>query len=89
MEKVIQSVAELSPVDRGAIEHILGTPLTGNEQLTICVEGAQAKSAEPFQELSGDEVPEAWKVYEGLSDTEIDKLDQAIRQRAKPTRIFK
>ena len=45
-----------------------------------------AKADEPA--APSEEVPEWWKVYEGLSDEEIDRLDQAIRQRANLTRVF-
>jgi hypothetical protein len=88
MEKVIQSVAELSSRDRGAIEHIMGTHLKGDEQLTIRVERSSGKLAETVTETPADEIPEAWKIYEGLSDSEIDKLDEAIRQRANLSRAF-
>ncbi|HEV3005362.1 MAG TPA: hypothetical protein VGX78_12930 [Pirellulales bacterium] len=34
------------------------------------------------------DVPNWWRIYEGLSDEEVEKLDQAIRQRADLTRHF-
>jgi hypothetical protein len=35
--------------------------------------------------MAGD-VPDWWKIYDGLSEEEIERLDQAIRQRADLTR---
>jgi hypothetical protein len=46
-------------------------------------------NAEPRKKTETDDgLPEWWNVYEGLSDAEIDRLDQAIRQRAELTRHF-
>jgi hypothetical protein len=46
-------------------------------------------SPPPPQGIEANEhVPEWWNVYEGLSDEEIDRLDEAIRERADLTRHF-
>jgi hypothetical protein len=47
--------------------------------------------ADPMDSLNArtepdEQIPEWWNVYEGLSDEEIDRLDQAIRERADLTR---
>jgi hypothetical protein len=42
-----------------------------------------AGTSPPSQEL-----PAWWNIYEGLSDDEVDRLDQAIRPRANLTRVF-
>ncbi|CAN5153894.1 hypothetical protein BH10PLA2_BH10PLA2_02200 [soil metagenome] len=87
MEKIIQHVDELSLADKRAIEHILGIDLAGNEQITIRVSKLDTPPS-AFVENADEQIPEAWKIYEGLSDEEVDKLDRAIRQRANLTRNF-
>ncbi|HEV3142782.1 MAG TPA: hypothetical protein VGZ47_02740 [Gemmataceae bacterium] len=87
MEKVIRNVAEIDDADRRALEHLIGKHLAEHQQVIISVTNLNlAKADQPA--APSEEVPEWWKVYEGLSDEEIDRLDQAIRQRANLTRVF-
>jgi hypothetical protein len=87
MEKIIPKVEELSLADKRAIERILGIDLAGTEQITIRLSKPDT-SPLAIVESTDEQIPEAWKIYEGLSDEEVDILDRAIRQRANLTRNF-
>jgi len=78
METLVRNVRDLDPADRDALERVLGHALAETQQVAVNVIDPQPEEA----------VPEWWKIYEGLSDEEIDELDQAIRQRADLTREF-
>ncbi|MGI8981305.1 MAG: hypothetical protein ACR2FY_18925 [Pirellulaceae bacterium] len=85
MDSISRDVAEIEPRDREALEHVLGRSLADDQRVVISVTPATqpravAKAAPPL------EIPAWWKIYEGLSDEEIDRLDQSIRQRANLTR---
>jgi hypothetical protein len=88
MEKVIRNVAEIDSADRRAIEHLIGKDLAAHQQVIISV--VNVDLARPVESAlpAAEEVPEWWKVYEGLNDEDVDRLDQAIRQRANLTRVF-
>ncbi len=88
MERIIRHVSDLNPEDRQAIERILGTRLSGDEELSVRVEFvSNVSSPAPYtQERLDGEIPDAWKICDGLGDDEIDRLDRAIRRGASPTR---
>jgi hypothetical protein len=81
MEKVIRNVGEIDQADRRVIEHLIGKHLAENQQVIISV--VNVDLALPASE----EVPDWWKVYEGLNDEDVDRLDQAIRPRADLSRV--
>jgi hypothetical protein len=70
------------------LERVVGHQLQETQQVIVNVVNLDLTS--PSQAASGQprDVPEYWKIYEGLSDAEVDVLDQAIRQRANLTRHF-
>jgi hypothetical protein len=88
METVVRSVRDLDQNDRSALERIVGHELAETEQVAVTVVKANAapSQGDPAGPLAVDEVPEWWKIYEGLTEQEIDELDRAIRQRADLTR---
>jgi hypothetical protein len=87
METVTRNVAELSADDRAALERVVGHSLSETEQAILNV--VRRPSADgPSIETAGNEPPEFWNIYDGLSDQEIDDLDAAIKERADLTRVF-
>jgi hypothetical protein len=86
MKKVTRNVADIEPVDRHALEHLLGQLLSESQQVTISVAPLTDAGAEEYSPPVRPAVPAWWNIYEGLNDEEIEKLDQAIRQRANLTR---
>ena len=93
MEQIIRNVKDIETPDRQALEHLLGQQLRENQQVTINVVNIDRDLTQPDEghangSAAPQEVPSWWKVYEGLSDDEIDRLDASVRQRANLTRIF-
>ena len=77
METIVRNVSELDLGDRSLLERVIGHTLRENEQLVIQV------TSPPTQQVTTDggaprKLPSWCNVYEGLSDAEIDELDQAI-----------
>lgn len=86
MEKVIRKVAEIDSADRLAIEHLIGTHLAEHQQVVISVVNLDLARPDESAIPTPGGVPAWWNIYEGLSDEEIDRLDQAVHQRANLTR---
>jgi len=75
--------------ERLVLEHVVGQPLLPHQRLVIQVVDLAAASPDKQQPLDVQEqVPDWWKIYDGLDEAEIDRLDQAIRQRANLVRSF-
>ena len=88
MEKVIRNVADIDNADRRALEHLIGTHLADHQQVIIGIVDLDRGSTDKPSAPTSEQVPDWWKIYEGLSDEEVDRLDRAIRQRANLTRVF-
>jgi hypothetical protein len=88
MEKVIRNVADIDTADRRALEHLIGKHLAEHQQVIINIvnldRGNPRQPAAPMPQR----IPAWWNIYEGLSEQEVERLDQAIRQRANLTRVF-
>lgn len=89
MESIVRNVRDIDNADREVLEHVVGCRLDDNQQLIIRVVNKDTPSISPTDTTQLDQqIPEWWRVYEGLSEEEVDRLDQAIRQRANLTRAF-
>jgi hypothetical protein len=77
-------VAVLDAHQRRALEEVIGRQLAVDQRLTISVMDAatpQAGASRPAQSL------EDWtSVYEGLSEDEIEAVDNVVKTRANLTR---
>ncbi len=86
MEALIRNVGDLNTHDRKALEHVLGLPLSEDQQLVIQVVNLNIPANVPANavnpRVSFPTLPAWCNVYEGLADSEIEDLDQAILQRA-------
>jgi hypothetical protein len=87
MESIIRDVTALDETHRRALEDVLGRELRSNQRLVINVleievpAGKGAKDERPPQSLDD------WtRVYEGLSDGEVNQIDEVAKTRAKLTR---
>jgi hypothetical protein len=86
METVTRNVRDIPVSDRSALERVIGHQLRETQQVVVNVVNLDSTPDIPPVSTSEAEVPDWWKIYEGLNDEEIDRLDQAIRQRANLTR---
>jgi hypothetical protein len=76
-------VAALDDVHRRALEEVIGRHLSANQQLIIRVTEPPVQSDKARTAQSLDD----WtKIYEGLSDAEIESIDSNAKKRAKLTR---
>ena len=82
MESVIRSVRDIDTADRQALEHVIGTHLTENQQVVIQVLNTDIPNAEKAeskpQKSQPPTLPEWCNVYEGLSDAEIAEIESSI-----------
>ena len=86
MEIVTRNVRDLPQNDRSALERVIGHQLCETQQVIVNVVNLDLSSDVLPGATSDAGVPEWWNVYDGLNDDEIDRLDEAIRQRANLTR---
>ncbi len=86
METVTRNVRDIPQNDRLALERVIGHQLRETQQVIVNVVNLDLSSDALSDPGTDAEVPEWWKVYEGLNDDEIDRLDEAIRKRANLTR---
>ena len=77
-------VGSLDAGHRRALEEVMGRPLSANERLFIKVEEVDSRAEDadaPAQSI------DAWtKVYEGLSEQEIESIDKIAKTRANLSR---
>jgi hypothetical protein len=87
MESIIRDVTALDETHRRALEDVLGRELQANQRLIINVLELEVA---PSSGAGGERPPQSladWtKVYEGLSDGQIDQIDQIVKTRANLTR---
>ncbi len=88
MDSVIRNVADIEGPDRRALEHLIGKHLAEHQQVIISVVDRDFGCPQESPANTPQDVPAWWNVFEGLNDEEVDRLDQAIRQRANLTRVF-
>jgi hypothetical protein len=87
MERVECNVRDIEAEDRHALEHVVGQALRDNQRLII-----QITEVDVGREVSGNghQQPQTladWtKVYEGLTDEQIEAIDEIIKKRANLTR---
>ncbi len=70
------------------MERIVRRQLHEKQQITVNVKNRGLNTAGPTIDDTLPDVPDHWKIYEGLTDAEVDELDHEIRQRANLTRHF-
>ena len=86
METVTRNVRDLPRNDRSALERVVGHKLRESEQLVIQVMSLAVEETAKTSLATG-ELPDWCDLYQGLSDPEIDELDQAIT-RSQSSRDF-
>jgi hypothetical protein len=86
MDTVTRDVRDLPPADRSALERLIGHELRETQRVIVQVTDVQTHASGTARPEDAATVPSWWRVYEGLSDQEVDPLDASVRQRADLTR---
>jgi hypothetical protein len=86
MESVVCSVKDMETADRRALEHVIGRPLTDNQQLVIRVVSEDASTTHAASVPETAVLPDWCNVYEGLSDEQLSALEEVVLTRANLTR---
>ena len=76
----------METADRRALEHVIGRPLTDNQQLVIRVVSEDASSTRARSAPETPALPDWCNVYEGLSDEQVSALEAVVLRRADLTR---
>jgi hypothetical protein len=84
MEEVIRNVADLDIADRRALERLIGEQLAEEHQVLIRV--IEAASVGPGSRKPAHALEDWTTIYDGLSNEEIEAVDQVAKTRAKLTR---
>jgi len=85
MSTIERNVRDLDSADRRALEHALG--LTLHEDQALVVQVIDAPKVQPTDNgTPTTELPDWTHVYQGLTPSEIDRLDQAVHRRLNLTR---
>ena len=85
MEKNLNiDVAALDPPHRQALEEVIGRELATNQRLIISIAEVDVT---PTDDTKPPQTLADWtRVYEGLSDEEVEEVDQVVKTRADLTR---
>jgi len=79
MEEIIRNVRDIDAADREALEHVVGRELRENQRVIINVVNLDVEAPPPQQPGPGTAgLPDWCNVYEGLTDEEIDEIEQSI-----------
>jgi hypothetical protein len=77
-------VAALDQVHRRALEEVIGRDLSANQRLIISI--SEVMPSRRDQARPAQSVDDWTKVYEALSDAEIEAIDRIAKTRADLTR---
>jgi len=89
MESIIRDVTALDETHRRALEDVIGHQLQANQRLIISVTEIQIPvSAEAPGERRAQTVDDWARVYEGLSEEEVDAIDRIAKSRANLSRFL-
>jgi hypothetical protein len=83
-------VRDIAAGDRPALEHVIGQSLRENQQIIIQVmtvgDAARGDTSKSTPSAAAGGLPEWCNVYEGLSDQDIEEIEQVILDRDHWTR---
>ena len=80
MEAITRNVSDIPADDLPAFEHLLGEPLRSGQQLIVQVLDSKEPSESSAPDPDAPQLPEWFNVYEGLSDEEIDRLEEGFQR---------
>ena len=80
METITRNVSDIPAGDLPVLEHLIGTPLRPSQQVIVQVVEKESRGDNPPSEAGEAKLPEWFNVYEGLSDEEIDRLEDGFER---------
>lgn len=86
MEKITRNVRDLENNERQTYEGLLGHSLRENQQIIIQVISLGEQSGELAAHTPSGRLPDWCNVYDGLSEDEIEEVENVIFMRADLTR---
>jgi hypothetical protein len=90
MENIVcnLNVKDIATSDRAVLEHVLGIHLQSDHRLIVEVVGPSKSEAELAPAMQVAELPEWCRLYEGMTDEEIEAFERTVLTRADMTREF-
>jgi hypothetical protein len=86
MEHIVRNVRDINGEDRHALEHVVGQALRDNQRLIIQIAEVDLAGETPANSQQPQTLADWTKVYEGLSDEQVENIDKIIKTRANLTR---
>ena len=87
MERIERNVRDIDRSDRHVLEHVVGQALRDNQRLIIQIAEVDLARETPATDAQPPQTLADWtKVYEGLSDEQVEAVDKTIKTRANLTR---
>jgi len=79
VESITKNLRDISPPDKLALEHVIGQQLTENHQviIQICSFGLPSEPA-TTETKSAQGLPDWCNVYAGLTDKQIEAVEQTV-----------
>ena len=78
METVVRHIRDLDQTDRSALERVVGHALGESQELVIQVTGDPKYQPANGEPVKAGRLPDWCNVYEGLTDQQIDELNETI-----------
>ena len=87
MEHIECNVRDIDSLDRHALEHVVGQALRDNQRLIIQITEVDLAGETPADNGQQPQTLADWtKVYEGLSEEQVEAVDTTIKTRTNLTR---
>jgi hypothetical protein len=87
MESITKNVRDISLPEELAVEHVIGQQLTENQEVIIQIYRLDLRSEpETTETESAQGLPDWCNVYAGLTDKQVEAVEQTALQRANLTR---
>jgi hypothetical protein len=80
METITRNVSDIPANDLQALEHLIGAPLLPSQQVIVQVVERESDRNETPPAAPEARLPDWFNIYEGLSNEEIDRLEEGIQR---------
>lgn len=80
MEAITRNVSDIPASDLPAFEHLIGAPLRPSQTIVVQVIERESNGNDLPRDTGDGKLPEWINVYEGLTDEEIDRLEEGFQR---------